>query len=175
MSWIKELKKLGVAGGTALLTAASVILAVIVAAGIQVLTRSGFQPAMFLAAILIALVLTGPLSFVLMVSLHELEDAVYDLARKESQVDYLVDTVLEKDESEKDQLLQESKSFAQNVAHDLKTPLTAILGFASMLSDSSAHIPPEKQKEALHAIVRTSLKMNNIIQELLLLAAVRQT
>jgi signal transduction histidine kinase len=103
-----------------------------------------------------------------------LDDAVFDLSRKESQVDYLVNIVLEKDESEKDRLLQDSKSFAQNVAHDLKTPLTTILGFAAMLSDSHARIPPEQQKAALQAIVRTSLKMNNIIQELLLLAAVRQ-
>jgi signal transduction histidine kinase len=43
-----------------------------------------------------------------------------------------------------------------------------------MLSDSQARIPAEQQKAALQTIVRTSLKMNNIIQELLLLAAVRQ-
>jgi signal transduction histidine kinase len=174
MKWIKGLKQFGVAGGAIILSAASMFLAVLIAGGVQVLTGAGFRPELFLAAILIALVLVGPLSYVVMVSLFELDDAVYDLNRKEAQVDYLVKTVLEKDESEKDQLLEDSKSFAQNVAHDLKTPLTAILGFASMLSDSQARIPPEQQKEALHAIVRTSLKMNNVIQELMLLAAVRQ-
>jgi len=175
MKWIKELKRFGVAGGAMILTAASVFLAVVVAGGVQVFANTGFQLAIFLAAILIALVLAGPLSYVVMVSLSELDDAVFDLTRKEAQVDYLVNTVLEKDESEKDQLIRDSKSFAQTVAHDLKTPLTAILGFASMLSDARAKIPPEQQKQALQAIVRTSLKMNNIIQELLLLAAVRQT
>ncbi len=174
MRWIKGLKQFGVAGGAVILSVASMFLAVLIAGGIQVLIGTGFRPEMFLAAILIALALAGPLSYVVMVSLFELDDAVYDLTRKESQVDYLVNIVLEKDESEKDQLLEDSKSFAQNVAHDLKTPLTAILGFASMLSDSRARIPPEQQKAALQAIVRTSLKMNNIIQELLLLAAVRQ-
>jgi signal transduction histidine kinase len=174
MKWIKGLKRFGVLGGALVLTVASVFVAVLLVWGIQVLARTGFQAGMFLVAILIALALSGPLSYVVMVSLLELDDAVYDLARKESQVDYLVQTVLEKDESEKDQLLKDSKSFAQNVAHDLKTPLTAILGFASMLSDSRARIPPEQQKVALQAIVRTSLNMNNIIQELLLLAAVRQ-
>lgn len=173
MKWIKSLKDFGVAGGTAILTAVAVILAVIIAGVIQLLFRT-IQPEMFLAAFVIALTLAGPLSYVVMVSLSELEDAEYDLTRKESQVDYLVRNVLEKDETEKDQLLQDSKSFAQNVAHDLKTPLTAILGFASMLSDARARIPQEQQEEALQAIVRTSLKMNNIIQELLLLAAVRQ-
>jgi signal transduction histidine kinase len=129
---------------------------------------------MFLAAFLVALASAGPLSYLLMVSLLELDDAVFDLNRKEAQVDYLVNIVLEKDESEKDKLLQDSKSFAQSVAHDLKTPLTTVLGFAAMLSDKQAQIPAEQQKSALQAIVRTSLKMNNIIQELLLLAAVRQ-
>ena len=174
MKWMKGLKKFGVAGGALILSVASVTLAVILTGIIQMLFRMGFQPEMFLGAILIALVLAGPLSYALMVSLLELDDAVFDLSRKQSQVDYLVKVVLEKDDSEKDQLLQDSKSFAQNVAHDLKTPLTTILGFAAMLSDSQARIPAEEQKTALQAIVRTSLKMNNIIQELLLLAAVRQ-
>ena len=174
MKWMKGLKKFGVAGGALILSVASVTLAVILTGIIQMLFRMGFQPEMFLGAILIALVLAGSLSYALMVSLLELDDAVFDLSRKQSQVDYLVKVVLEKDDSEKDQLLQDSKSFAQNVAHDLKTPLTTILGFAAMLSDSQARIPAEEQKTALQAIVRTSLKMNNIIQELLLLAAVRQ-
>ena len=174
MKWIKGLKSFGVAGGTAILTAAFVSIAVILAGIIQWLLRARFQPEMFLVAFVIALMLAGPLSYLVMVSLGELDDAVYDLTRKDAQVDYLVNIVLEKDDSEKDQLLKDSKSFAQNVAHDLKTPLTTILGFAAMLSDSKAKIPAEQQKAALQAIVRTSLKMNNIIQELLLLAAVRQ-
>ena len=174
MKWMKGLKHFGVAGGAVILSVTSIFLAVIIAGVIQTIIETGFRPEMFLAAILIALVLVGPLSYVVMVSLFELDDAVYDLSRKESQVNYLVNIVLEKDETEKDQLLEDSKSFAQNVAHDLKTPLTAILGFASMLSDSQARISPEQQREALHAIVKTSLKMNNVIQELMLLAAVRQ-
>jgi signal transduction histidine kinase len=174
MNRLKGLKRFGVWGGAVILSVAAIILAVAIASGIQLLFGSGFQPETFLAAILAALVLAGPLSYAVMVSLFELEDAEFDLSRKESQVDYLVNVVLERDESDKDRLLRDSKLFAQNVAHDLKNPLTTILGFAAMLSDSQARIPPEQQKTALQAIVRTSLKMNNIIQELLLLAAVRQ-
>lgn len=169
------MKRFGVWGGAVILSGVSIILAAILAGMIQALFGRAFQLNTFLAAILTALLLAGPLSYMLMVSLFELEDAVFDLNRKASQVDYLVNIVLEKDETDKDRLLRDSKSFAQNVAHDLKTPLTTILGFAAMLSDAQAQIPPEQQKTALQAIVRTSLKMNNIIQELLLLAAVRQT
>ena len=175
MKHIRNLKQFGVVGGTVIFTAVSLVLAVLIAGIVQILSGAGFELELFLAALLIALVLAVPFSYLLMVSLLELDDAVYDLARKESQVDYLVNTVLGRDESEKDQIIEESKSFAQNVAHDLKSPLTTILGFASMLSDSRAKIPPDKQEAALQAIVRTSLKMNNIIQELMLLAAVRQS
>jgi len=178
MSWlmktIKNLKKYGALGGAVILTVLAVVLALVLTSGAQFLLGTGFQPEMFLVVFVVALALAGPFSYVLMISLLELDDAVYDLTRKESQVDYLVNIVSERDDSEKDRLLQDSKSFAQNVAHDLKTPLTTILGFAAMLSDKQAHIPLEQQKASLQAIVRTSLKMNNIIQELLLLAAVRQ-
>ena len=175
MKWIKSLKSFGVIGGVSILSGAAVVVAFLIALGVQLLSGVGFQLSLFLGAILIAFVLAIPFSYVLMISLYELDDAVYDLNRKESQVDYLVNIVLEKDESEKDRLIEDSKSFASTVAHDLKTPLTTILGFAAMLSDAQARIPPEKQREALQTIVRTSLKMNNIIQELLLLAAVRQS
>jgi signal transduction histidine kinase len=174
MKWLKALKKFGAAGGALLLTLASVLVALLLAVFIQVLLGTGFEPEMFLAVFVIALLLAGPLSYLVMVSQLELDDAVYDLTRKESQVNYLVNIVTERDESEKDRVIEDSKSFAQNVAHDLKTPLTTILGFAAMLSDAQARIPAEQQKAALQTIVRTSLKMNNIIQELLLLAAVRQ-
>jgi len=174
MKTIKGLKRFGAAGGAVFLTVLVVILGLALTGCVQLLLQTGFQPEMFLAVFIVILVLAGPLSYILMVSVLELDDAVYDLTRKETQVNYLVDIVSEKDDSEKDRLLQDSKSFAQNVAHDLKTPLTTILGFAAMLSDKQAHIPAEQQKAALQAIVRTSLKMNNIIQELLLLAAVRQ-
>ena len=178
MSWlmqtIKSFKKFGAAGGAVILTVLAVVLAMELTGWVQLLLRTGFDPEMFLAVFIATMTLAGPLAYILMISLLELDDTVYDLSRKESQVNYLVNIVTERDDSEKDRLLQDSKSFAQNVAHDLKTPLTTILGFAAMLSDKQAQIPPEQQKAALQAIVRTSLKMNNIIQELLLLAAVRQ-
>jgi signal transduction histidine kinase len=175
MNWSKWLQQFGIVGGTALLSAGALIIACILNIILQFASGKSFQMETFLPAIIISFVLVVPLSYLIMVLLFSLDEADVDIIRKEAQVDYLKKVASQQGGSEKDQLIQDLNSFAQTVAHDLKNPLTTILGFATMLSDHHAKIPPEQQKEALQTIVKTSLKMNNIIQELLLLAAVRQS
>jgi len=175
MKWIKNIKKLGLVGGTIILSLISVLLTLIVLLGFKYLVGIDFQPAVLIVVLITAFVSVGPLSYVVMVALLELDDAEYDLKRKENQVDYLVRVLTGRDESEKDKLIENSQAFAQTVAHDLKNPLTTILGAAAMLSESKEQIPLAQQRQAIQIIVKTSLKMNNIIQELLLLAAVRQS
>jgi signal transduction histidine kinase len=175
MNWNKWLQQFGVSGGTAILSAIAITIAVALAAAVQMAVGKGFQMEVFVAAGLIALVIALPLGYFLMILLFQVEEDQFDLIRKEAQIDYLKKAAQQKDGSEKDQLIRDLNSFTQTVAHDLKTPLTTILGFATMLSDHQAKIPPEQEKAALQSIVKTSLKMNNIIQELLLLAAVRQS
>ncbi len=70
---------------------------------------------------------------------------------------------------------EELDAFAQAIAQDLKTPLTSIIGFADMLENLQATLPPEAMKDSLHAIASNGRKMNKIIDDLLLLAKVRQT
>jgi len=66
-------------------------------------------------------------------------------------------------------------AFARTVAHDLKNPIHVVHGYASLLQDDPA-MPGEMQAECLDMIVRTSQKMDGIVQALLLLAGVnRQT
>lgn len=175
MNWSKWLQKFGIAGGTAILSAGALIISCILIGIIQFAGGKGFPLGAFIPAIVISIVLVVPLSYLIMALLFLLEEADIDIIRKEAQVDYLKKVASQQDGAEKDQLIQDLNSFAQTVAHDLKTPLTTILGFATMLADHQAKIPPEQQKEALQSIAKTSLKMNNIIQELLLLAAVRQS
>jgi len=175
MKWIRNIKKLGLVGGTVMLSIGSVLLALIVSMGLKYLAGVDLQSSVFLVVLFITLVVAGPLSYVVMVALLELDDAVYDLKRKDNQVDYLVGVLTGQEETEKDKLIENSQAFAQTVAHDLKNPLTTILGAAAMLSDSQEHIPLTQQRQAIQTIVKTSLKMNNIIQELLLLAAVRRS
>ncbi len=175
MNWSKWLKQFGIAGGTAILSAGALIISCILTGVLQFAGSRGFQIEAFIPAIVISIVAVVPLFYLIVALLSLLEEADVDIIRKEAQIDYWKKTASQEDGAEKDQLIKDLDSFAQTVAHDLKNPLTTILGFATMLADHQAKIPPERQKEALQSIVKTSLKMNNIIQELLLLAVVRQS
>jgi signal transduction histidine kinase len=77
--------------------------------------------------------------------------------------------------AERDRLIAELDAFAHTVAHDLKNPLGLVLGYAESLIDDGEALPPETVKDSLQAIVRTTLRMNNIIEELMLLSGVRKT
>jgi DNA-binding response OmpR family regulator len=70
---------------------------------------------------------------------------------------------------------EELDAFAEAVARDLKAPLTSIIGFADMLHDIHATMPAEQLEESLRTISSSGSKMNKIIDDLLLLAGLRQT
>ncbi len=69
---------------------------------------------------------------------------------------------------------EELDAFAHTVAHDLKSPLASIVGYADILSGFLSSMSPEEIDESLQAILRSGKKMGAIIDELLLLAGVRQ-
>ncbi|MDY7076746.1 MAG: GAF domain-containing protein [Chloroflexota bacterium] len=69
---------------------------------------------------------------------------------------------------------EELDAFAHTVAHDLKGPLNTLLGFARLLPETWHTIPAEKVQGYLQIIANTGGKMNNIIDELLLLASTRK-
>ncbi len=68
----------------------------------------------------------------------------------------------------------ELDAFAHTVAHDLKTPLTALIGFSSLLEQRFERLALERVRERLHMITETGHKMTDIINELLLLSSVRK-
>ncbi|MBM3330486.1 HAMP domain-containing histidine kinase [candidate division WOR-3 bacterium] len=68
----------------------------------------------------------------------------------------------------------ELAAFAHTVAHDLKSPLGAVLGFAELLTDAAVELSSKDVRESLQAVHHSARKMNNIIDELLLLAEVRE-
>ncbi len=69
---------------------------------------------------------------------------------------------------------EELDAFAHTVAHDLKSPLTSIIGFSSVLEKRSERMPPVEVGSYLEIITRSGRKMASIIDELLLLASVRK-
>jgi signal transduction histidine kinase len=77
-------------------------------------------------------------------------------------------------EHEREQLIKELDTFAHTVAHDLKNPLGTIVGFARIMEEDNATLPQNGRLEFLQAIQRAGLKMQSIIDELLLLAGVQQ-
>ena len=68
----------------------------------------------------------------------------------------------------------ELNAFAHSVAHDLKNPLTTVLGMARLMESRVMSDSPEKMHQSVGVIHRTALKMGAIIDALLLLASVRR-
>jgi signal transduction histidine kinase/DNA-binding response OmpR family regulator len=69
---------------------------------------------------------------------------------------------------------EELDAFAHTVAHDLKTPLGPIIGLSQLLENYYSRLSKQEIQEALHGIARSGSKMNNIINELLLLAQMHE-
>jgi signal transduction histidine kinase len=69
---------------------------------------------------------------------------------------------------------EELDTFDHTVAHDLKNPLSRIVGFAELLEESYSELPEQELRRCLRTIARNGRKMGNIINELLLLAGVRK-
>lgn len=70
--------------------------------------------------------------------------------------------------------IEELDAFARTVAHDLKGSLGSLSGFASVLKEDYARLSAEQHQECLDHLVRSAYKLNNIVDELLLLAKMRK-
>ncbi|MBW7885485.1 MAG: response regulator [Caldilineaceae bacterium] len=68
---------------------------------------------------------------------------------------------------------EELDAFAHTVAHDLKTPLSLVTGFADMLRENIDMLHPDEINIYLNHIIENSMRMNHIIESLLMLAGVR--
>ena len=70
---------------------------------------------------------------------------------------------------------EELDAFAHTVAHDLKTPLSLVAGYGDMLRENIDYLHPDEINNYLRQIIDNSMRMNHIIESLLLLAGVRGT
>jgi PAS domain S-box-containing protein len=78
-------------------------------------------------------------------------------------------------EAEREQLIVDLNAFAHTVAHDLKTPLGVIVGFAALINDDFDTMPDDEKREHLHRIETDAQKMGRIVDELLLLSSLRES
>ncbi len=68
----------------------------------------------------------------------------------------------------------ELDAFAHTVAHDLKNPLTSLIASSMLLEARHTTMSKERLRSYTHTIAQSGHTMNNIIDELLLLASVRE-
>jgi signal transduction histidine kinase len=68
----------------------------------------------------------------------------------------------------------ELDAFAHTVAHDLKNPIGALIGFSSLLESRLQNMPAEKAVSTLQRVTAAGYKLARIVDELLLLASVRK-
>ncbi|MFI5333605.1 MAG: ATP-binding protein [Chlamydiales bacterium] len=73
------------------------------------------------------------------------------------------------DKSAHAQILQMGKDFIGNAAHELRTPITVIKGFAETLQDMP-ELPKEMVSEIMEKIVKNCERMNILVKNLLTLA-----
>jgi two-component system CheB/CheR fusion protein len=66
-------------------------------------------------------------------------------------------------------------TFGHTVAHDLRNPLGIMIGYADLLADRETPRSDEVAVEMAQIIQRVGLKMDSIIEELMLLAGLRNT
>ncbi len=85
-----------------------------------------------------------------------------------------VEQALQRSNRELAERNEELDAFAHSVAHDLKNPLATLVGYGSLLREQQAQIDPTFLSMGLEVIERNGHKMCAIIDELLLLASVRQ-
>jgi len=69
---------------------------------------------------------------------------------------------------------EELDAFAHTVAHDLKNPLSLVLGYSELLEHDFATLTEAEQQRCLQTVLQCSVKMHNIVDELLLLSEARK-
>ena len=58
-------------------------------------------------------------------------------------------------------------AFLRNVSHEMRTPLTSIMGYAQALLDSDSELSADQQKDYLSSVVKNSRHLESLIEEML--------
>lgn len=82
--------------------------------------------------------------------------------------------ILLTDITEREQLIAELDAYAHTVAHDLKSPISTMMGYADLLKETLGPSLDDEAEKLLQTIIRSSRKMDSIINSLLLMAQLRR-
>lgn len=66
--------------------------------------------------------------------------------------------------------LRSKNDFLATVAHELRTPLAAVVGFAQILKDDASDIPPSDRTDMIRMICDEGIDLTNIIDDLMVSA-----
>lgn len=70
---------------------------------------------------------------------------------------------------------RELEAFGHSVAHDLRSPLSAILGFGQILNEDYADRLDEAGQDMLHRLIKQSERMDELIRDLFALSSVTRS
>ena len=98
---------------------------------------------------------------------------LYEQAQQEIAERMRAEAALQQYTAELERRNSELDAFAHTVAHDLKNPVSAIMGYSDVLEQNYESLAEDILERFLHGIGRNAHKMATIIDELLLLSSVR--
>jgi two-component system, sensor histidine kinase and response regulator len=81
---------------------------------------------------------------------------------------------LQAEVAERGRLIADLDAYAATVAHDLKSPVSLVLGYAEYLLESAPDLPADAVRAGLQAILNGGRKTASIVDSLLLLASTRR-
>jgi len=107
---------------------------------------------------------------------YEIVHSPYPLAERPTHKLGVFRDITERKAAERrlQQANRELDAFVSTVSHDLRSPLTPLIGFAELLEERSAHQLDEIGLESLAEIKSTATKMKALLEDLLTLARVGQ-
>lgn len=115
-------------------------------------------PEWFVGLYCIICILILVLLFIILISPYIVGAVVYSRI-----INRELNHILEEENRQREEFDRKRSLMISDIAHDLKTPITTISGYAQAISEGM--VPDEKkQKEYLEAITRKSSQMNELIQ-----------
>lgn len=82
-------------------------------------------------------------------------------------------TAVRTSEREVSHAMDAMREFVATASHDLRTPLTSVMGFSRMMLELGDRLPPDKGREVLEAISRGATQASRLVDDLLTLSQIQ--